>query len=88
MGRYNGDIYGNSKVNVIVGDGRSILEKSNKKYDIIFLSMVMTGAEQANGYALAENYIYTKEAVQTYYDHLKPNGKLVFVGHNNRNNFV
>jgi len=83
MGRYNGDIYGNSKVNVIVGDGRSILEKSNKKYDIIFLSMVMTGAAQANGYALAENYIYTKEAVQTYYDHLKPNGKLVFVGHNN-----
>ena len=83
MGRYNGDIYENSKVNVIVGDGRSVLEKSNKKYDIIFLSMVMTGAAQANGYALAENYIYTKEAVQTYYDHLKPNGKLVFVGHNN-----
>ncbi len=83
MGSYNGNIYENPKVNVMVGDGRSILEKSNKKYDTIFLSMVMTGAAQANGYALAENYIYTKEAVQTYYDNLKPNGKLIFVGHNN-----
>ncbi len=82
MGDFNGNIYENPKVNVIVGDGRSILEKSNKKYDIIFLSMVMTGAAQANGYALAENYIYTKEAFQTYYDHLTPDGKIVFVGHN------
>lgn len=82
MGDFNGNIYENPKVNVIVGDGRSILEKSKKKYDIIFLSMVMTGAAQANGYALAENYIYTEEAFQTYYNHLTSNGKIVFVGHN------
>lgn len=82
MGDFNGNIYENPKVNVIVGDGRSILEKSKKEYDIIFLSMVMTGAAQANGYALAESYIYTEEAFKTYYNHLTPNGKIVFVGHN------
>jgi SAM-dependent methyltransferase len=81
MGEYNGNIYENPKVNVIVGDGRSLIEKSKKEYDIIFLSMVMTGATQANGYALAENYIYTKEAIESYYKHLKKNGKLVFLAH-------
>lgn len=82
MGDFNGNIYENPRVNVIIGDGRSILEKSNKKYDIIFISMVMTGAAQASGYALAESYIYTEEAFQTYYNHLTPDGKIVFVGHN------
>ena len=81
MGDFNGDIYNDPRVNVIVGDGRSVITQNNKKYDIIFLSMVMTGAAQANGYALAENYIYTEEALDQYYKHLKPNGKLVFVGH-------
>lgn len=80
MGDYNGFIYDQPEVNVIVGEGRSILANSDKKYDIIFASLVMTGTSEA-GYAMAESYIYTEEAFDIYYDLLKPNGKLVFIAH-------
>lgn len=80
MGEYNGHIYDLPQVNVITGDGRSAIAKMDKKYDVIFLSLVMTNTSEA-GYAMAESYIYTKEAIETYYRHLKANGKLVFVAH-------
>lgn len=81
MGEYNGYIYEQPEVNVISGDGRSIIKKSKKKYDIIFASLVMTGTSEAVGYAMAESYVYTEEALKIYYDRLKPNGKLVFLTH-------
>lgn len=81
MGEYNGNIYDHPSVNVLSGDGRSIIAKSEKKYDLIFAALVMTDTTESMGYAMAESYIYTKEALQVYYDKLKPNGKLVFVTH-------
>lgn len=81
MGEYNGYIYEQPEVNILSGDGRSIIANSNKKYDVIFASLVMTGTSETVGYAMAESYIYTEEALKVYYDHLKPNGKLVFVTH-------
>ncbi len=78
---FNGDIYGSDNVKSYIDDGRSFVSKDSNKYDVIFLSLVMTQASEALGYALSENYIYTKEAYETYLDHLNPGGTLAFVLH-------
>lgn len=81
FGDYNGNIYNRPEVKVFGEDGRSFVRKSRDKYDMIFLSLVMTNASQGMGYALSENYIYTVEAVGDYLDHLKDNGKIAFLVH-------
>lgn len=78
---YNGNIYGFAGTKVFVEDGRSFITRDNNKYDVIFLSLVMTQASETLGYALSENYIYTKEAFNAYLNHLTPDGTLAFVLH-------
>jgi hypothetical protein len=64
-------------VHEVVADGRSYISRSTEKYDVIVLTMVDSWAALASGgYALAENYLYTKEAFQQYYDHLTDRGVL------------
>lgn len=75
FGEFNGDIYKRSEVKVYGEDGRSFVRKSKDKYDLIFLSLVMTNTSQGMAYALSENYIYTVEAMRDYLDHLNDNGK-------------
>lgn len=81
MGDYTGDIYGDEKVNVYITDGRNFIEKTENNYDLIYLSMVMTGASQAEGLLTAEMYIYTREAISSYMKKLSDNGLLTFVTH-------
>ncbi|WP_425449376.1 hypothetical protein [Dethiothermospora halolimnae] len=78
---YNGDIYNYKGVNNFVDDGRNFIEKTNKKYNNIYLSMVMTNTANNGGLSLSENYIYTKEAVREYFDHLEDDGYLSFMFH-------
>jgi spermidine synthase len=79
-GELAGNIYNNSKVEVIVDEGRSFVSRSNYKYDIIVLTLVDSWAAfSAGGYALAENYLYTVEAFEQYIDHLTDNGLLVMI---------
>ncbi|MDA8228909.1 MAG: hypothetical protein M0T74_14670 [Desulfitobacterium hafniense] len=79
--QYSGNPYKLPGVNTYVRDGRSFIESTNKNYDVIYLSKVMTQASEALGYALSENYIYTLEAFQTYMGRLKPDGRLAMVLH-------
>ncbi|MDO8685836.1 MAG: hypothetical protein Q7J78_04100 [Clostridiales bacterium] len=81
MGEYNGNVYNRPEVKVYGEDGRSFVRKSRDKYDLIFLSLVMTNTSQGMGYALSENYIYTVEAMKDYLDHLNDNGKIAFLAH-------
>ncbi|MGE5633062.1 MAG: hypothetical protein ACM3TR_18490 [Caulobacteraceae bacterium] len=81
FGEYNGNIYNRPEVKVYGEDGRNFIRKSKDKYDMIFLSLVMTNASQGMGYALSENYIYTVEALGDYLDHLNENGKIAFQVH-------
>jgi spermidine synthase len=79
-GERAGNIYNNSKVEVIIDEGRSFVSRSNEKYDVIVLTLVDSWAAfSAGGYALAENYLYTVEAFQQYLDHLTDNGLLVMI---------
>lgn len=81
MGEYNGNVYNRPEVKVYGDDGRSFIRKSKDKYDMIFLSLVMTNASQGMGFALSENYIYTVEAMNDYLDHLNDNGAIAFLTH-------
>jgi len=78
---FNGNIYGQEGTKVYVQDGRSFITRDQSKYDVIFLSKVMTQSSETLGYALSENYIYTKEAYEAYLNHLNPGGTLAFVLH-------
>ncbi len=78
---FNGNIYDIEGTKTYVADGRSFVNADQSKYDVIFLSKVMTQASETLGYALSENYIYTKEAYHSYLDSLNPGGTLAFILH-------
>ena len=74
------DVYNNQKTELYVDEGRSFIKRSNEKFDVITLTLVDSWAAiSAGGYALAENYLYTKEAFMDYINHLTDNGLLVMI---------
>ncbi len=78
---YNGSIYDREEVRVHVQDGRNFVQQSRQTYDMIYLAKVMSDAAGTVGYALAENFIYTREAIRDYWGALADDGKLTFVLH-------
>lgn len=67
-------------VQVYVEDGRTFVERTTERFDVIQLSQVDTWAASASGaYALTENYLYTIEAINKYLDKLALGG-MVSIG--------
>ena len=79
---YNGNVLDLPQVNLVEGDARSFVERTSDTYDLIYLSLVYTQAVEPASQALVENYIFTREAFQTYIDRLAPGGRLTIVSHN------
>jgi hypothetical protein len=75
-GNYNGHLYSQPEVQVIIDEGRSVLRRQDGLFDLIFLSQVITLTSERAGYALTENTVYTVEAFLEYLDHLAPNGQI------------
>lgn len=73
---YNNGVYASPGVQVIVDDGRSALRRSDDKYDLIYLSQVVTLAAERGGYALSENAVYTVDAFAEYLSHLAEGGQI------------
>ena len=74
---FSGGIYSHPKVEVVHGDGRTYVERSNERFDLIQLTLVDTFAAISSGaLALAEDFLYTTEAFQAYIEHLSSNGML------------
>jgi hypothetical protein len=70
-------LYSRPGVQVHVEDGRSFIERTGDRYDVIQLSQVDTWAVSASGaYALTESYLYTVDAVEAYLRSLTPQGVL------------
>lgn len=70
--------YPSSGVETVIESGRSYLQRSTQRFDVILLSM--TGAYhpvQSGAYSLAEDYRYTSEAFQEAMQRLHPQGILV-----------
>jgi len=80
--KYNGDIYDDQTVDLHVTDGRRFIEKSNQKYDHIYLSLVMSNVLDNSNLSLAENYVFTKEAFESYYNKINDDGMISFITHN------
>ena len=77
LGHVSGAPYSRKGVSTVIGDGRSALAARDTKYDQIHIGFTDTlSANAAQGFALAENNLYTIEAFQDYFDHLKPRGIL------------
>jgi len=74
---FNGGIYSREGVEVVVGEGRSYLRRLDQKFDVIELSGTDTyTAGNAGAYVLSESYLYTREALREYLEHLNPGGTL------------
>lgn len=70
-----GNIFGQEGVHLFQEDGRSFIKKIDKKYDIIALVSVDTfNASNVGAYMMTENYPYTLEAFEDYWDHLNDDG--------------
>jgi spermidine synthase len=79
---YNGSILDHRQVTLIEGDARSFVEQSENQYDLIYMNLVYTQAPDPAGYTLVENYIFTTQAFQAFFDRLAPGGRLGIVSHN------
>jgi SAM-dependent methyltransferase len=79
---YNGGILDAPGVETHVADGRSFIERDPNQYDLIYMNLVYSQAARHEGAALAESYIFTEEALRTYWQHLKPGGRIGLITHN------
>ena len=73
---YTGSLFDRPEVELLIGDGRSELRRSSDKYDLIYLSQVVTLAAERGGYALSENTVYTVDSFSEYLDHLDDDGQI------------
>src|SRR5439155_7440929 len=74
---YSYHLYERPEVHMNVADGRSWIRNSKEKYDVIQMTLVDTWASTAAGaFALSENNLYTVEAFEEYFQHLKPDGMI------------
>ena len=72
-----GNIFNDPRVTAHVGEGRSFLRSSAKKYDIIEIFSNHTTASLAAGSgAMNPTYLQTADAYQEYFGHLTENGVL------------
>lgn len=72
---YSYNLYRLPQVHMVVSDGRSFIRSSKRQFDVVQMTLVDTWASTAAGaFALSESYLYTTEAFEQYFQHLKPDG--------------
>ena len=80
---FTGRLCTHEGVRLVRAEARAWLARSREKYDLIQVSFPDTGAAGAAGaYALTENFLFTREALRSYLDHLNEGGILSFSHHN------
>jgi len=75
---FSGNLYNDDRVKVVTEDARAYVRKYEDKFDVIYsLSSNSFAALASGSFALAENYLFTKEAFTDYYNCLSENGYLM-----------
>jgi predicted membrane-bound spermidine synthase len=69
---FNDRIY--DRVEVFAMDGRSFLEATDRKFDVIIYEASFLTAAHPKVAVSAENYLYTREGIDTALRHLRPDG--------------
>jgi hypothetical protein len=80
FGDFTGGLYvDRPEVRIFTEDGRSFVQRTPDRYDVIMASLVDTwAASSAGAYALAENSLYTVDAFSDYLAKLEPDGLISF----------
>lgn len=74
---FSGNIYNKKNINIMNKDAREFIRKTEKMYDIIEISLLDSLNSAASGiYSLNENYIYTIESFEKFYNTLSDKGIL------------
>jgi hypothetical protein len=68
-----------NKANIVHMDGRSFVKYIGGKYDVINIFFADLYVPFPNSNVFLESYLYTLEAFEEYFDHLKPDG-IVHIG--------
>ncbi len=78
---YSGNITEHPDVDYIQGDGRTFLARSDDRYDLIWFvapdSYAASNAATAGAFVLSESYLYTRQMIDTAFDHLTDDGVVV-----------
>jgi hypothetical protein len=79
FGDFTGHLDRHSKVTLVNDEARSYIARTDRRYDIIQVSLVDTWAATAAGaFVLSENALYTVEGWNVFLSRLKPGGLLTF----------
>jgi spermidine synthase len=74
---YFDDFYNDPRVAIVEMDGRTYVRNASRKFDVVSLTAVDTGELlHSNAHVLLENYLYTQEAFDEYFDVLEDDGYL------------
>jgi len=77
LAEFSGRIYRDPRVRVVTEDARAYVGRHKNSFDLIYSLSSNTFAALASGsFALAENYLFTQEAFQDYWESLSPGGFL------------
>jgi hypothetical protein len=76
-GDFTGHLDRDPKVRFVNDEARSYLTRTNRRYDMIQISLIDTWAATSSGaFALSENSLYTTQAWNVFFDRMKPGGIL------------
>jgi predicted membrane-bound spermidine synthase len=79
-GEKAGNLYDHPKVTLIMDEGRNFIERTSERFDLIVLGFVDSWASvTSGGLSLTENYLYTRDALAAYYDHLTEDGAVAII---------
>ncbi|MDO9424754.1 MAG: SAM-dependent methyltransferase [Methylobacter sp.] len=73
---FAGHLYSKPNVNLHIDEARGYLATTRKTYELINISLLDAFGASAGLYSMAENYLYTEQAIQEYLRHLSPGGYL------------
>ncbi len=74
---FNGNLFGQKGIRLIVDDGRHFVRTTPELFDIILLSNADSGVASSSGaFTFVENSLYTAEAFRDYLNHLQDDGIL------------
>jgi SAM-dependent methyltransferase len=80
FGARAGHVYDHPRVEAVLSEGRTYVQRTQRSFDVILLGFVDSWAAVASGgLSLSENHLYTVEAFKAYLDHLTPDGQLVIL---------
>ena len=73
-----GNVYGDPRVHVVVGNPRAYLSREEDRFDLVVVSLRDAFRPiTAGAYSLSEDHLYTKEAFRAYLRQLAPDGLLM-----------